>query len=151
MHEILDGGAPVGERVVVVDGLGRIAAASTAHFLAAQGHRVFITAHQYTIGAQIDSTTRPILELKLRELNVTMLPGTDVVGYAGRTITLRDCFTGRKHELRDMDALVYDMGGRANDTLYDALVQRDLNVTRIGDCVTRAVWRRHGTRGLSRI
>lgn len=122
-------------RIVVVDGLGRIAAANAAQFLAQRGCNVFITSRSYAIGANIDSTTRPVIEAALRESQVTRLPGQAVVSFEKDRVTLRDCFSGAASHLSEISALVYDMGGRANDTLYHQLVALGVNVVRIGDCV----------------
>lgn len=135
VREVLDNKVEVRGRVVVVDGLGRIAASSATQFLALRGCEVFITSRGYAIGAQIDSTTRPVVERALRELDVTMLAGKTVVGFENQHVTLRDCFTGRISALSEIDALVYDMGGRANDALYHELKAHGIHVLRVGDCV----------------
>ena len=134
-RDVLDDKVQVCGRVVLIDGLGRIAAASAAHFLAQRGCEVFMVARDYAIGAEIDFTTRPAIERALRELNVTMLPGKAVTGFENGRVTLRDCFTGKISTLSEIDALVYDMGGRANDALYHELRAHNLNVVRVGDCV----------------
>jgi len=135
VREVLDNKVELRGRIVVVDGLGRIAASSAAHLLALRGCQVFIAARGYAIGAQIDFTTRPVVERALRELEVTMLTGKTVVAFENERVTLRDCFTGQISALSEINALVYDMGGRANDALYHELLARDLNVVRVGDCV----------------
>jgi NADH dehydrogenase FAD-containing subunit len=115
--------------------MGRIAAASAAQLLALQGCEVFIAARGYAIGTQIDSTTRPVVERELRELKVQLLAGKAVVGFREGQVTLRDTFTGEPTILCEIGALVYDMGGRANDALYHRLCARYANVVRVGDCV----------------
>lgn len=135
VRAVLDAQVQVRGRVAVIDGLGRIAAASTAHFLAQRGCEVSIVARDYAVGAGIDFTTRPAVERALREWNVTMLPGKTVTSFKTGRVTLRDCFTGHLSELSDMDALVYDMGGRADEVLYHELHAKGLNVMRAGDCV----------------
>lgn len=135
VRDVLDFKIELRGRVVVVDGLGRIAASSAAHFLAQRGCTVFITSRDYAIGAQIDFTTRPAIERALRQWRVMMLAGKAVVRYKNERVTLRDCFTGESSELPEIGALVYDMGGRANDALYHELEAHRLNVLRIGDCV----------------
>lgn len=124
-----------GNRIVVIDGLGRIAASSAAQFLAQHGCQVFITTRGYAIGSQIELTTRPVVERALRELNVTMLSGKEVIAFENNCLTLRDCFTGQISALSEIDALVYDMGGQANDALYRELAARGVNAVRVGDCV----------------
>lgn len=135
VREVLDETVSLKGRVVVIDGLGRIAASSTAQFLAINGCEVFITSRSYAIGTSIDSTTRPVIERSLREFNVTMLTGKAVVSFEKDVVMLRDCFTGELSTLKDIHALVYDMGGRANDALYHELVAAGINVSRAGDCV----------------
>lgn len=122
-------------RVVVVDGLGRIAAASAAQFLAASAQEVFLVSRTYAVGANIDPTTRPVVERTLRELHVKTLAGQAVFAFEQGRVTLRDCFTGQLSTLPDIRALVYDTGGCARDLLYHALRARGVNALRVGDCV----------------
>lgn len=135
VREVLDGSVKPNGRVVVADGLGRMAAASAAQFLTEQGCEVTMVANSFAIGANIDSTTRPVMESKLREANVRMRAGAEVAGFRKGVVTLRDAFTGQMSVLEEIDALVYDMGGRADDALYHELVARNLHAERIGDCV----------------
>lgn len=121
-------------RIVVMDGLGRIAASNAAQFLAGRGCEVLVTSRNYAAGANIDATTRPVIERSLRELGVRMLAGQAVVAFEEARITLRDCFTGEASVLRDISALVYDIGERAQDALYHELVARGVNTIRAGDC-----------------
>jgi hypothetical protein len=121
--------------VVVLDGLGHIAASNAAHALALQGCEVFLVARTYAVGAQIDSTTRPVIERDLRESGVQALAGKAVVSFYNNCITLRDTFSGKHSTLSEISALVYDVGGRANDTLFHELTARRVNVVRVGDCV----------------
>lgn len=132
---VLDSRVELRGRILVVDGLGRIAAAGAAQVLAMRGCDVVMTSRGYTIGAQIDSTTRPVIERALRELNVTMLTGKAVVSFENNVATLRDTFTGEPSTLSEISALVYDMGGRANDALYHTLIASGIPVLRVGDCV----------------
>lgn len=135
VREVLDNKVELRGRIVVVDGLGRIAASSAAHLLALRGCQVFITARDYVIGSEIDFTTRPAIERALRELAVTMLAGKTIIAFENERVTLRDCFTGQISALSEINALVYDVGGRANDALYHELVKGGVNVLRVGDCV----------------
>lgn len=144
VREILGGGVNLQGNVVVLDGLGRLAAANATEYLARRGCRVTIVSRSYAIGASVDSTTRPVMERSLRESNVTMLPGKAIESFRDGLVMLRDIFTGEQMPLSEISALVYDVGGRANDSLYHALVRRGANVVRVGDCVAprgmQAAW-----------
>jgi mycofactocin system FadH/OYE family oxidoreductase 2 len=135
VRDILDGRGQAGRRVLVVDGLGRPAAASAADYLAARAHAVTIVARDYAVGANIDHTTRPALERRLRQGGVRQIAGAEVVGFSAGGVALRDRFTGREWRLEGVDTVVYDIGGRARDGLYRALVARGLEVHRAGDCL----------------
>jgi 2,4-dienoyl-CoA reductase (NADPH2) len=135
VRDVLDGRAAPGRRVVVVDGLGRLAAASAAEHLARAGHEVTIVARDYAAGAHIDHATRPAVERGLREAGVRQLTGTAVVAVAGRAVELRDCFTERTWTLDGVDAVIHDMGGRPREDLYHALAAAGATVHRAGDCV----------------
>jgi len=133
VREVLEGQAQVGHNVVVLDGLGRIAAASAADYLASQRHLVTIVTHGYAVGEKIDDTTRPIVEQRLRNGQVRVITGTDVIGMHGG-VTLRDAFTLREWSL-EADTLVHDLGGRARDELYHTLVVHGITAYRVGDCL----------------
>jgi NADPH-dependent 2,4-dienoyl-CoA reductase/sulfur reductase-like enzyme len=135
VREILDGRAWAGREVVVIDGLGRLAAASAADHLAAAGHAVTLVARDYAVGFNIDHTTRPAVERRLREGRVRFLTGTEVIAFSGGAVELRDCFTGRGSRLEGIDTLVHDVGGRVRGALADALVAVGLEVHRVGDCL----------------
>lgn len=134
-REALDESVHIAGRVLIVDGLGRIAASSAAQSLAMRGCEVLMTTRSYAVGDKIDATTRPVIEKALRELRVTLVTGKAVIGFENERVTLRDCFTGEISALSEIGALVYDMGGRADDELYHALAGRGINVVRAGDCV----------------
>jgi NADPH-dependent 2,4-dienoyl-CoA reductase/sulfur reductase-like enzyme len=135
VRDVLDGRAAPGRRVVVVDGVGRLAAASAAEHLARTGHEVTIVTRDYAVGAHIDHTTRPAAERRLREAGVRQLTGAAVVAVADRGVELRDCFTERTWRLDGVDAVVHDMGGRPRESLYHALAAAGAAVHRAGDCV----------------
>jgi NADPH-dependent 2,4-dienoyl-CoA reductase/sulfur reductase-like enzyme len=135
VRDVLDGLAPAGRRVLVVDGLGRVAAASAADQLATRGHEVTIVARDYAVGANIDHTTRPAVERRLREGGVRAITGTEVVGLADGAVELRDCFTGRAWRLDGVDTVVHDLGGRVRDGLYRALAAAGVPAQRVGDCL----------------
>lgn len=134
-RDILRGEIEIQGNVVVLDGLGRIAAANAAEFLAQRGCRVTIISRAYAVGANIDSTTRPLIEKSLRELGITMLAGKAVESFQDDRVMLRDTFTGKRMPLSEINALVYDMGRRADDALYHQLAARGAPVVRIGDCL----------------
>ena len=135
VRDVLDGRAVLGRHVVVVDGLGRLAAASAAEHLARAGHEVTIVARDYAVGTHIDHSTRPAVERRLRETGVRQLTGTAVVAVADRTVELRDCFTERTWTVDGVDAVVHDMGGWPREGVYQALAAAGAAVHRAGDCV----------------
>ena len=135
VRAVLDGSAETGTRVVVVDGLGRIAASSVADHLASLGRQVWLVSRDYSIGANIDQTTRPIVERRLREAGVGLISGAEVTAFEGSTVHLRDCFSDRRWTLEDIQTLVHDMGGRARDGLYHELIAAGVVAHRVGDCL----------------
>jgi NADPH-dependent 2,4-dienoyl-CoA reductase/sulfur reductase-like enzyme len=135
VREVLDGRVRPGQRVVVVDGLGRLAAASAADHLATAGHEVTLVARDYAVGFNIDHTTRPAVERRLREGGVRFVTGTEVIAFSDGGVEFRDCFTGRLWRLEGIATLVHDVGGRARDALADALAGAGPEVLRVGDGV----------------
>jgi 2,4-dienoyl-CoA reductase (NADPH2) len=135
VRDVLDGRVVPGRRVLVVDGVGRLAAASAAEHLARAGHEVTIVTRDYAVGTHIDHTTRPAVERRLRETGVERLTGVAVVAVAEGAVELRDCFSERTWRLDGVDSVVHDMGGRPREALYDALTTAGVALHRVGDCV----------------
>jgi mycofactocin system FadH/OYE family oxidoreductase 2 len=135
VHQVLAGVPVPGPRVLVIDGLGRLAAASVADLLATRSHPVTLLTHDYAAGGQIDPTTRPAVERRLREGGVRVVTGTEIVAVEGSRVSLRDCFTGRGWTLDGVDAIVPDLGGRVDDTLYAALCDRGVEALQVGDAL----------------
>jgi NADPH-dependent 2,4-dienoyl-CoA reductase/sulfur reductase-like enzyme len=135
VRDVLDGRAVPGRRVVVLDGLGRLAASSAADHLASRGHQVTVVSRDYVVGANVDQTTRPVVQRRLRDGNVQQLTGTEVLNFEDGTVLLRDVFTGREWTVDGVDSLVHDLGGRARDALYHQLAAQGIETHRVGDCL----------------
>ncbi|HEV8309922.1 MAG TPA: hypothetical protein VGW35_19840 [Methylomirabilota bacterium] len=83
----------------------------------------------------IDYSTRPVVERRLRAGRVRAVTGAEVVRLSAGAAVLRDCFTGEEWGLDGVDTLVHDLGGRPRDGLYHALVAAGLEAYRVGDCL----------------
>jgi 2,4-dienoyl-CoA reductase (NADPH2) len=110
-----------------------MAASSVTDHLATRGHDVTVVTRDYAVGANVDQTTRPAIERRLREGGVRQVTGTEVLGFEGGIVALRDAFTGREWALEGIDTLVHDLGGRARDALYVELRARGVEAHRVGD------------------
>jgi 2,4-dienoyl-CoA reductase-like NADH-dependent reductase (Old Yellow Enzyme family)/thioredoxin reductase len=71
---------------------------------------------------------------RLYGLDVTLLPATEPVGYADRTLQISNVFTGQVQTLRDVTLFVYATPRKAVDDLVSALQGR-AEVVAVGDCV----------------
>jgi 2,4-dienoyl-CoA reductase (NADPH2) len=128
-------GAPVGDRVAVVDQVGFHQATSTAEWLAGRGHRVEVLTPSLTAGQDLGLTLdtenwhRRVLALGVR-IRTSIAP----LGYSGGSVQAVEAYSGRQVELGPYDSIVVANHGRADDALYLTLKGR-VEVHRAGDCV----------------
>ena len=128
-------GAPVGERVAVVDLVGFHQATSAAEWLAQRGHRVHVLTPTLTPGQDLGLTLdlenwhRRVLAMDVR-ITTSVAP----LGYERDHVQAVEAYSGRQVELGPFDTVVVANHGRADDELYRALDGR-VEVHRAGDCV----------------
>jgi len=128
-------GAPVGDRVAVVDLVGFHQATSTAEWLAQRGHRVEVLTPSLIPGLDLGLT----LDLenwhrRVLALGVRIFTSVAPLGYERSCVQAVEAYSGRMVEFGPFDAVVVANHGRADDQLYHALKGR-IEVHRAGDCV----------------
>jgi mycofactocin system FadH/OYE family oxidoreductase 2 len=126
--------ATVGQRVVVLDGVGNTPSTSVAEFLADQGKQVFILAKGYEVGDNIDCITKPLVYRSLFDRGVTMMPFTWIREISGKDVITYNTFNYQESKLENIDTVVTAMPAIANDKLYQALKGKVKELYAIGDC-----------------
>jgi 2,4-dienoyl-CoA reductase (NADPH2) len=128
-------GAPVGERVAVVDLVGFHQATSTSEWLAERGHRVDYLTPALSAGQDLGLT----LDLegwhrRALALGVVISTSLAPLGYERGHVQVVEAYSGRLRELGPFDTVVVANHGRSEDELYHQLRGR-IEVHRAGDCV----------------
>jgi hypothetical protein len=131
---VLDGRAPEGGDVVLLDLGVRYEGAALAETLAERGNRVRWVAPTFAVGADVDPPTWTALLPRLAELGVERIAETTVAAVNG-AVTLVNVFTGRLSALEGVDAVVVAGNKRANAELRTELDAAGLPAHAIGDCV----------------
>jgi mycofactocin system FadH/OYE family oxidoreductase 2 len=133
--EALQPGAPIGERVLVVeDGESNWKVLSVAIHFASQGRKVEIVTPLFYAGARIGMNSLGPLYAKLFELGVVQTPLTGFKGIRGNTVTLFHAFTGEERTA-EYDTVVLCFYNKADETLYYELKGKVRELHRVGDCV----------------
>src|SRR5262245_15768086 len=99
-------GRSLGGRVIVWDDEGRYRGPGAALRLAAQGAQVEIVTPDLHVGVKLDPSNLVPFYRHLFEAGITLTPSHEVSAASGRTIRMRNAFTGREVERSSIDALV---------------------------------------------
>jgi mycofactocin system FadH/OYE family oxidoreductase 2 len=134
--QVLREEAPVGERVLLIDGDGHHKATSTAEFLADQGKKVDIITDALFVGMELG----PIGDLyasrqRLLQKGVTFISDRRVQEIQGTTVKAVNIYSNQVQIYEGYDTIVVVMANRPNHDLYLRLKGKIKEVYRIGDCV----------------
>ena len=135
IHDVLDGTAVVGERVLVLDDLGDWRGLGTAVFLAETGHAVsIVTSAAVVAGGLFHSAADVPLRRRFVAAGGVMWPNTVILGWNDNGAIVRSTLTGASEHLQ-ADALVIAETPVAVTALGAELAERGIPFHAIGDCV----------------
>ena len=133
-RDVLLGNAEIGERVLVVDTLGRAEAPTVAEFLVDQGRQVEIVTGLEYIGRHMPVPAwHNQLELLMKK-GVTLTPFTGVWEVSENSVDVYNVVSWEPRTIEGIETVVLAAGGQADDTLYHELKNRHPEVHAIGDC-----------------
>jgi 2,4-dienoyl-CoA reductase-like NADH-dependent reductase (Old Yellow Enzyme family)/thioredoxin reductase len=135
VRSLLSGDLETGQRVVVLDETGHMAACSAADFLAEQEKKVFILNSSYLIGDFIDGITRPIIYARLLSKNVTFMPLTWIRFVSNKTVITYNTFSMKEDRLEEIDTIIYTQSVSDN-RLFNAIKGNINELHLIGDALT---------------
>jgi mycofactocin system FadH/OYE family oxidoreductase 2 len=134
--QVLTGEAKVGKKVLFIDNDGHHQATATVEFLLDRGCKVHIVTNSPTIGSELGPSQDSYLaHQRLAQKGVTFTPDFAVTEIQGLAVKGLNYYNNEWHTFNDFDTVVYAMGSRAEDTLYQALRGKIKELYRIGDCV----------------
>jgi hypothetical protein len=137
--ELLEQEPRLGPQVMVIDSMGGRQGAVVAEYLAERGHAVeFVTQLGQPSPDLAASRDWAKVHGMLRRHGVRFTVDQEPAAIAGRTVTLRDLYTGESVQRDGVDAVVFCLGAAARDQLFEALLPRrarGLDLRLIGDAL----------------
>ncbi len=134
-RDVLEGNVDLGEKVVVVDTQGLHPGTDVAELLADQGKKVELITTKPYVGASLELLTWRLLYQRLMEKGVQMSPSTALKQIGEDSVTVYSTITKQEREITEVDAVVFAVGGAAEDGLYRALKGKVEVLYAAGDCV----------------
>ena len=135
IHDVLDGRAELGARVIVLDDLGDWRGLGTALYLAEAGHDVAIVTSAAVVGGGLYHSAADVpLRSRLSAAGGTMRPDTVVLAWDEEGATVRSTLTGTTERFA-ADTLVIAETPVAETSLASRLTAAGVPFHQIGDCV----------------
>ncbi|MCP4575621.1 MAG: FAD-dependent oxidoreductase [Deltaproteobacteria bacterium] len=131
INEALNGHGTAKERTVVVG--GGPTGCEIAFHLSEKGHQVTIVEMLPKLGSQLESMTKKILLRKLGENNVTFRTNSKVIRIEQNGVVIAEKDGG---EITiPADQVVFSIGNRPEDRLFNQIKSMGYEIHRIGDCL----------------
>ncbi len=135
IHEVLDGRAELGARVVLLDDLGDWRGLGTALFLAEAGHEVTVVTSAAVVGGGLFHSAADVpLRGRFTKAGGIMRPNTVVLAWDAGGADMRSTLTGAVEQL-PADTLVIAETPVAETSLAGELTAAGVPFHEIGDCV----------------
>jgi 2,4-dienoyl-CoA reductase-like NADH-dependent reductase (Old Yellow Enzyme family)/thioredoxin reductase len=131
LSEVLNGDPPEKKRAVVIG--GGATGCEVAHHLAEHGSSVTIVEQLPKIALNLESITRKVLLVELRQQGVRFLTGHKLskIEETGVLVTGEDGI----ESFIEADAVIIAIGNRPDNTLYEQIQPLGIPLYQIGDCL----------------
>ncbi|MEE9203137.1 MAG: FAD-dependent oxidoreductase [Dehalococcoidia bacterium] len=126
---VLEGSAPVGQRVAVLGGGNT--GMEAAFFLANRGHQVLVLEPGNTLGKGLEGRLPPQIEERLKPRGARFLLNARALSFDGKRLTFS---TGASQETAEVDTVVVALGYEEDDSLSGELKARGVEVHPIPAC-----------------
>jgi len=135
VEDVMGKTARPGKRVMVIDDAGNWRGGGTAWHLAEQGHEVILVSPGASTSVElVRSCADQPLRRKLKQLGTQFITDNVIKAWHGDRATLVDLMDGSEQTIA-CDALVLATPNVAETTEIDALLEGDVEVELVGDCV----------------
>ncbi|MFD1507013.1 FAD-binding protein [Georgenia yuyongxinii] len=132
-----NGGASLGQRVVIFDSTGTYAPLGLAESVAMTGAEVHFVTSQDSVGPHVAATLDlPHLLARIKELGVKIVTGSVLVAVSEGSALFRSTYSGAEWALHEVESVVPAFRREPRDQLYEALVSRFEDVHLIGDALS---------------
>ena len=136
VRQVLTSQAKVGKKVLFIDNDGHHQATATVEFLLDRGCQVHIVTNSPTVGSELGPSQDSYLaHQRLAQKGVTFTPDFAVTEIQGTAVKGLNYYNNEWHTFEGFDSVVYAMGSKAEDSLYQALKGKVKELYRVGDCL----------------
>ena len=125
----------VGDKVLIIDEDNHHKGPATAEFLTERGKEVEIVSSMFTIGEDIDLSTKPVVYQRLFTKGVTLSPNTTVKEVREEGVILTNIYSGEERVSEGVDTIIYAGLRKASDELYKALKGEVSELYLVGDAM----------------
>jgi 2,4-dienoyl-CoA reductase-like NADH-dependent reductase (Old Yellow Enzyme family) len=133
-RDVLEGNVEIGERVLVVDTMGRAEAPTVADYLVDRGKRVEVVTGLAFVGRDMPVPTWHNLTESLMLKGVVLTPFTGVWEVSEDSVDVYNVVTWEPRTIEGIDTVVLAAGGQADDALVHALKGKGPEIHVVGDC-----------------
>ncbi len=134
--QVLKGEGQIGQKVVVIDGLGFHQATSVAELLAESGREVeFLTGGLYAGGDLGLTLDLEMWSSRSRKLGITLTPNVYIQEIGPDYVQAANNYSGKSHRVEKVDTVVLALPNVAADSLYFELKGKVKELHRVGDCL----------------
>ena len=129
-HQVLSGEKEIGKKVVVIGG-GSVGS-GTADFLAIRGYDVTLLLRRTDIGSKLESSTKMVIQRRLRESGVKIIQKALLKGFANGKVRIE---REGIEEYLDAETVIQAIGAKPDNSLYIEIKGKRKDVYAVGDCV----------------
>ena len=122
-----------GEKVLVIDQDGHHKGPAVAEQLALKGSSVEVVSDLFTIGEDIDISTKPLVYQRMFTNGVTLTPHTEVKEIREEQVVLRNIYNDEERTVDGVTTIVHAGLREAQDGLYKSLKGKVADVRVVGD------------------
>lgn len=130
-HQVLEGSATVGNKVVVIG--GGLVGCETAEYLADQGKQVTVVEMLDDVAADVGALTRALLMNRIAEKKITVVTKSKVSEITAGGVVIEK--EGATKEITGVDTVVLTVGSKSRNDLSESIENEGIPVYAIGDCV----------------
>jgi 2,4-dienoyl-CoA reductase (NADPH2) len=128
---------PIGQHVVIIDGVGFHQATSVAEWLAESGRKVeFLTGGLYAGGDLGLTLDLEMWTSRVRKLGIKLTPNVYIQEIGANYVQAANNYSGQPYRVENVDNVVLALPNIACDTLYHELKGKVKELHRVGDCIT---------------
>ncbi|MEE9324357.1 MAG: NADH oxidase, partial [Dehalococcoidia bacterium] len=125
----------VGDRVLIIDEDNHHKGPATAEFLVERGKQVEVISSLFSIGEDIDISTKPLIYQRLFSKGVILSSNTAAKEVLEDRVLVSNVWSGEQRVIEGVDTIIYAGLRKASDELYKALKGEVSELYLVGDAM----------------